>query len=207
LGTPDPGDQRAAGVVPGLQAVRVQMPEETMSDKPAKRIRKPRYSAQEIERALMYIALYDSQAKAHQALEEHGHKPPCRQTLSDWTRSHAGRLAELERDIVPKRRELMARIHERDALQQAEIVQKLNQRLLDNVDRVPVRDLAGAINRIDTSRAINVDKAALLRGMPTTITQHTSAEDILKRLAAQGLAVIEGTAEEIHDDRPALPAA
>jgi hypothetical protein len=174
-----------------------------MSDKPAKRIRKPRYSAQDIERTLMYVALYGSQVKAHTALEEHGHKPPCPQTVSNWTREHADKLAELERDIVPKRRELMARIHERDALTQAEIVQKLNERLLQNVENVAVRDLAGAINRIDTSRAINVDKAALLRGMPTTITQHTSAEDILKRLAAQGLAVIEGTAEEITDT-PAL---
>jgi hypothetical protein len=179
----------------------------TMSDKPAKKIRKPRYSAQEIERTLMYVALYESHTKALQAMEEHGHKPPSDTTVSQWIRTHADKYAEIQRDVVPKRRELMARLHDRDALQQAEIVQKLNQRLLDNVDRVPVRDLAGAINRIDTSRAINVDKAALLRGMPTTITQHTSAEDILKRLAAQGLAVIEGTAEEIHDDRPALPAA
>ena len=73
-------------------------------------------------------------------------------------------------------------------------------KLGEDFEKLPPRDQPGAIRNISTSKAINIDKAALLRGQPTEIVEHRQATaELWAEFAAMFPSVVNGTAEEITD--------
>ena len=62
------------------------------------------------------------------------------------------------------------------------------------------RDQAGAIRNVSVVKALNVDKAALLRGQPTEIVEHRqSTAELWAEFAAMFPSVVNGEAVEITD--------
>jgi hypothetical protein len=73
-------------------------------------------------------------------------------------------------------------------------------------------NLPGALRNVETAKAINVDKSALLRGRPTQIVERRDAAELLRKLQATGvvaldLPAVDSTAEEVEDGPSLSPAA
>lgn len=162
-----------------------------MDDHLAPRPPKGRYSEEEIERGLLTIALVAGNTRrAARELKAQGHPVP-RTTLSSWQDIHADRLAELRRDVVPQIQARMAQQSEDLAERQVEAQHKAIDRFLIKVAELGPRDAASAVRDMAVSRAVNIDKAQLLRGQPTEIVQHDVQADI-RALVAGGVAEIVG---------------
>jgi hypothetical protein len=175
---------------------------------PAKPGRKRTYKRLEVEAGLVALALWHGNARqASRTLAEQNIEIPA-STLQEWKRSKADQLAELERTVVPQVRAQLAKQYEVVAMRSAEIAVDGLDRLADELHDVPIKDLGKTIQGITTAGAISVDKASLLRGLPTEIHETRSADDILKGLADRypGLITIEGTAEEVLEPAGELPA-
>jgi hypothetical protein len=83
---------------------------------------------------------------------------------------------------------------------------KSTRRCLDKLEReydeISPRELPGAVRNLSTTAGIHEDKAANLRGDPTTVIEHRSYKEVVDKLKQMG--VIEGDAEEMPEDQPAL---
>jgi hypothetical protein len=170
-----------------------------MSDKPAKKISKGRYDEATIEHALQALALEAGGLRRTEArLKAEGYTIS-RDTLKVWREKHAGRYETIQRDVLPKLRDAIAAHYMAVSADAVDVSAQIAERMRENIDNIRPADLARTLQATITSAGIATDKANVLQGMPVTITQTTSAEDILKRLASQGLAVIDGTAEDITD--------
>jgi hypothetical protein len=158
------------------------------------------YTLEEIETGLVELAIWHGNSRqASRTLSDRGITIPYT-TLDGWKKSHADRMAELQAQIVPQVREKLAQQYEVIGMRAGELTLASMERLSDELGEIPVRDLAGAIRNLSTTGAIGIDKASLLRGMPTEIRQTDSAEDILKRLAQKHPGMfVNGSAEEIHE--------
>jgi hypothetical protein len=140
------------------------------------------YTLEQIEAGLTELAIWHGNVRqAERTLAERGLEIP-KSTLQDWKTIHADRLAELQEQIVPQVRAKLAEVHEVISMRAGELTLKGLDRFGDELSKLEARDLAAAIRNISTTGAIAVDKASLLRGMPTEIRQTDSAEEILKRL-------------------------
>jgi hypothetical protein len=178
--------------------------------------RASRYSEDEIERALIAVAVCAGNThRAHRELAKQGHKIP-RPTLDVWaTRLHADRYQRIATEVVPKIHERIATEAEDLAQAYADAERTALDRLNETLDELDPKDVATAIRNLATSRGISIDKAALLRGRPTQIIEHRDPADIARELAAMRPDVFEYVdedAEEITDadvapdEHPALTA-
>lgn len=158
------------------------------------------YSVEQIETGLAAMAIWHgNRRQAARVLREAGTEIP-ESTLKEWVKAYPERYAELQAEIVPRVREKLAQQFEVIGLRSAEITLKSLDRFDDQLHELPARDLAGAIRNLSTAGAIGVDKASLLRGLPTEIRQNDSAEDVMKRLQAKHPGMfIEGSAEEMTE--------
>jgi hypothetical protein len=158
------------------------------------------YNLEEIELGLSELAIwFGNSRQASRTLADKGIEIP-RSTLEGWQRQHPERYAELQEQVVPIVRERLAQLFETSAMRSVELTLKGLDRMDEEFGEIPARDLAGAIRNISTAGAIGIDKASLLRGLPTEIRQTDSAEDILKRLAQKHPGMfVEGSAEEIPE--------
>lgn len=156
------------------------------------------YTLEEVETGLVELAIWHGNVRqAERTLTERGLRIPFT-TLQTWKTSHAERLAELQAQIVPKVRAKLAEQYEVIGMRAAELTLDSMDRLGDELKEIPARDLAAAIRNLSTTGAIGIDKASLLRGLPTEIRQTDSAEDILKRLQQKHPSMfVDSTAEEI----------
>jgi hypothetical protein len=50
-----------------------------------------------------------------------------------------------------------------------------------------VDQAAGALRNVAVTKAVNIDKASVIRGRPTELRAHIDVTDILRRLSAQGV--------------------
>lgn len=183
---------------------------------PAKpRRRASRYTEDEIERALIAVAVCAGNThRAHRELAKRGYKIP-RPTLDVWaTRLHAERYQRIATEVVPKIHERIAIEAEDLAQAYADIERTALERLSKTLDELEPKDVATAIRNLATSRGISIDKAALLRGRPTQIIEHRDPADIareLHQLRPDVFDYMDADAEEITDaetvdeERTALP--
>jgi hypothetical protein len=73
-------------------------------------------------------------------------------------------------------------------------------KLAKDYKQLAPRDQAGAIRNVSTTKAINVDKAALLRGQPTEIVEHRQdVGELWAEFEAMSPGVVNGEAVEITD--------
>lgn len=161
-------------------------------------IRHSQYPLETIEAGLAAMAIWHGNAtQAARVLKEQDIEVPTR-TLLNWKNTYTERYTELTEQIVPQVREKLAQQFEVIGLRSAELTLETLDQYGEKLGQLDPRDLAGAVRNISTAGAIGIDKASLLRGLPTEIRQTDSAEDILKRLAQKHPGMfVEGTAEEI----------
>jgi hypothetical protein len=73
-------------------------------------------------------------------------------------------------------------------------------KLAKDYKQLAPRDQAGAIRNVSTTKAINVDKPALLRGQPTEIVEHRQdVGELWAEFEAMSPGVVNGEAVEITD--------
>lgn len=122
-------------------------------------------------------------------------------TLRRWRREFAEEYERVRHELAPRLErvavsEAYARVVELGELE-ALAIRKLQAAIEE--DKIPARDLPSALRNITTSKAINVDKILALSGRPTSVVEHRSAGELVRRLAALG-AVVDGSATEIPAD-------
>lgn len=149
-----------------------------------------RYSDEDIERGLTALAVLGSPTEAAEASGV-----PAK-TLTSWRKTQAARLNRIQLEHAPK-------IRERIQADLYAMVQAKNAKvwaMLERLDPEMIRhgELAQSIKNLDQGKAIDLDRANNLAGMPSVIVQKLDANELLDKLdrIAPG-AVIDGTAEEI----------
>jgi hypothetical protein len=160
-----------------------------------------RYSDEEIDRGLVALALHAGNRRAaSEALAREGVEIP-QDTLRHWLERKRDRYDELRTELLPRIRERIAQ--QSEDLAQAYAEKELE--LLAGLKDEPMKpsDRASVIRNLSTSRGISVDKAMAMRGMPTQIVEHRTADHTWAKLKEMGL-VVDSTAEEL--DPPASPA-
>lgn len=147
--------------------------------------------------------------RAATSLAEQDLPPVPARTLRKWRQEHADLYARVERDVLPQIRADLAADYTDLARYQLEVARKVLDRLnaeADDPDKLPTRDLAGALRNVKVSAAVGTDKSQLLRGEPTERKEYRSgaAAELERRLRALGV-VIEGEPPivdaEVVDDR------
>jgi transposase-like protein len=119
-------------------------------------------------------------------------------TLYRWRIEKREEYERIRRDLAPQLEaisisELQAFVVQAAAAKMLAL-QKTTEAL--EADAIPARDLPAALRNITTAEAISVDKILALSGRPTSVVEHRSAGELVKRLAALG-AVVDGTATEL----------
>ena len=155
------------------------------------------YSEEMMDRGLLEVALQGGNTRAaHRNLKAVGIDIP-RRTLYEWiTVNQVERYQRLRTELAPKiaaecedTAELAGRV-ERGMLAQFE----------KDYSKLEPRDQAGAIRNVSTTKGINIDKAALLRGQPTEIVEHRhDVGELWSEFAAMFPSVVDGEADEITD--------
>ena len=131
-----------------------------------------------------------------------------RTTLRKWaTSSHVERYEKIRREVIPQIHDRMAQESEDLAGEYAVVERKVLERVEEELPNLKAGEAAGAARNLATSRAISADKALLLRGRPTEITEHRNPDELLRKLASSSVVdVVDGTATELPPS-PALPPA
>lgn len=171
-------------------------------------IGRSQYSVEQIEAGLAAMAIWHGNSRqASRVLKEADYEIPPN-TLIDWKNRYPERFAELTEQIVPQVRERLAQTFEVVAMRSAELTLDTLDEFGTKLHQLEPRDLAGAIRNLSTTGAIGVDKASLLRGLPTEIRKTENATDFLERAQQAEAALrakfptlfVEGTAEEIRPE-------
>jgi hypothetical protein len=186
------------------------LPEPKTEAKPAKRRQTSRYTEEEIDRGLVEVALCGGNTRhAHRRLKEQG-ITISRPTLERWAnRERVGQYEALRAELVPRIHAAIAVQCEDSAHLAGEIEREMLEKFREDFHKLDPRDQAGSIRNIGTTRAISIDKAALLRGRPTEIRKELKDPGQGLRELAElfpgvlTLPSIDSTAEELP--APALP--
>ena len=88
---------------------------------------------------------------------------------------------------------------------QMDLVGEMTEKLRENIDEVPARDLPGGIRNVTTAAAVHTDKAQILTGEPTEIVGKQSAAEILRSLAAKGVLSVPVDADATEEPMDQLP--
>jgi hypothetical protein len=92
---------------------------------------------------------------------------------------HSQRYQQLRQELVPRIHAKIAAECEDTARFAGQVEREMLVKLAKDFEQLAPRDQAGAIRNVSTVKAINVDKAALLRGQPTEIVEHRQGADEL----------------------------
>jgi hypothetical protein len=143
------------------------------------------YSREDQDRGMLAVIMAAGNAgAASRQLAATGHKVPA-QTLLSWRRRYHGRYSELETTYAPQIRDKVAAEYESFALAAADVARELLCRTQASISKMEVRDVPGALRNVATAQAIATDKAALLRGQPTMITETRTADQLIEVLGSK----------------------
>lgn len=159
------------------------------------------YTEEQIDRALVEVALHGGNTRAaHRNLKAEGIDIP-RATIQVWTtKTKTERYQQLRAELVPRIHAKIAADCEDTATEAARLERKMLAKLGDDFDQIAPRDQAGAIRNVSTVKAINVDKANLLRGQPTGIVEHRhDVAELWAEFEVMFPSVVQGEAIEITD--------
>jgi hypothetical protein len=154
-----------------------------------------KYSADEVDRALIMLAVSRTPRDAAERLKEQGIIAPSARQVAYWKDQYQDRYVELRE----KYREDIEKVMVVESMDLAREFLQEGKELLGYVRKQredgTLRDASAAVQRVITSYAILVDKMMAFEGRPTSVVKHLSGEEALRNLAKYGR-VIEGTAEE-----------
>jgi hypothetical protein len=161
---------------------------------PTKRDRRE-YSPTEIDKALTVLAFYGGNA-ARASVDTN--IPTA--TLKLWrSAKHRDRYYELAEREGPKLEAIGASNAREIVLRAAHAEHKILDSLdSDELTSKQMSELAGALQRISTSKGINTTKLLELTGRPTQVVQHLNPQQTIQALARDLGIVIDSTAEEIE---------
>ena len=153
-----------------------------------------------VERCLWETAAAGGSAtRAHAVLSEQGLDPlPPRRTIQNWTtgrfrnRYHE-MLSEQARDLE----EIVAAQATANAIRMGDAEQDALRQTMAGLSMASGVEASMILRNISQSKAVQVDKAQLLRGRPTQINAERSLDELARALERLGL--VESTAEEITD--------
>lgn len=169
---------------------------------PIKGLRNGRTPADVIRGLSVLASCHGSAVKATKVLQERGEEID-NETLTAWRRRYPIRYADLHdkisRDLeeagIRHGRESILKLHEAEDLALEKTVEALKEN--------KVRDPAGTLQRLATTRGITTDKLMTLTGRPTQITENRSVDEIIRALRAR----VGISAQVIEEKEPAeLPA-
>jgi hypothetical protein len=133
-------------------------------------------------------------------------------TLRRWANDSRERYEAVRREVMPRIREQLAEQHSELAQRAMEVETALIERLRQEQDQIPTRELHTNIRDLSVAGGIATDKGRALRGDPDVIVQkHESFEEIRRALRELGVELnfvpkwkmaeaIEGDAEEVAED-------
>ena len=145
--------------------------------------RRSRYSEAEIELGLRSLAIVSGNARKASALLRRQDVEIPRTTLQLWASDlYAERYAQIKRELMPAIYDRIAERSENVVEDLADLEDQLVDQLRRQAPELAPRDTAGALRNVAVSKAVNIDKASVIRGRPTEITAHADVTDILKSL-------------------------
>lgn len=141
------------------------------------------YTAAEIKEGLTVVALCSGNVRrAERELTARGKRIPYT-TLKDWKlRYHAQDYERIVEAELPKIYGEIATRCEDLALAQADVEESLLNRLVAVAPTMDARDLSSALRNVGVAKAVNIDKASLVRGRPTEIREDRSIGDLTRAL-------------------------
>jgi hypothetical protein len=160
------------------------------------------YTEPEVERGLVALSLCDGNSKRAArvlATQDLSIDPS---TLRKWRTQRPDDYERVQALVLPRVKAQTAELHADFAKRAIEVNAKVLDKLEREYDEISPRELPGAVRNLSTTAGIHEDKAANLRGDPTTVIEHRSYKEVVAKLKQMG--VIEGDAEEMPDDTPAL---
>lgn len=161
-----------------------------MSDAPlqvAKRGRPSEYTLEEVQKGLHALALTGSPTKAAEACGVP------KSTLIAWRdASHTTEYERIRSEVMPRVHAQMAAQSEDLARVYADLEQKAAAQMETQLHELKANETAGALRNFTVARGVSIDKAALLRGQPTSRVEH-SIDDTTARLIRLGIDVVDGT--------------
>ncbi len=162
-----------------------------MSTEIATRPQMSNYTAPRIEEGLRALAMVSGNCEKASRLTG---IPP--KTLRNWRNDqHTERYAAIQAELQPTILADIAEHSEQLARRAAELEGELIEDLAANKGKLTPNETAGALRNVSTAKAINVDKALLLRGRPTSITATADVTELLKGLSSRFGAVVSTASE------------
>jgi HPt (histidine-containing phosphotransfer) domain-containing protein len=181
---------------------------EELTPAPPKTITDPRgkfrkYTPEQVRLGLLTLLRFSSPQRASEFLTSEYNLEVSPSLLTKWRRQvHV----ELYHDLAAEYHQIFEKAGAAEAEDVVRRATELEQRLMDkieeNLDALPARDLANALRNVSTTKGINLERiASPLRGRATGIIQHQSAKEIEQRLLERGV-LVEGEAVDAEVVEP-----
>jgi hypothetical protein len=162
-------------------------------------ITRRRYSAEQIDRALLELAVCGTSTEARRRLAAQGLQVSDR-TLREWKQvRYPERYVEIAQQHARQVEEVIVQQARDTALAAAEVERHALAGELKAIKAGKVRDHSASARNASTVKGINVDKLLTLSGRPNTIVENRNADDLIRKLHALAPTAItvEGNAEEV----------
>jgi hypothetical protein len=155
-----------------------------------------KYSEEDVERVLGYLAVNRGNAvKTREKLAEDGHPAPSKDTIYKWRDEHPRRYERLRTEAMDRVYAAMAGEMEELFAEEVQLERELVARMRSEAPNLKPGEVSGALRNVGVTKALNVDKANIIRGRPSQITEKRTYVEVIDKLQQFGL--IEGEAEEI----------
>lgn len=140
------------------------------------------------ERGLLFLAMAaGNAAQAERDLAAIGAPIPI-QTLRRWAKADPERYERIQTEVHTRLHHKMAAEAEALVAKAATVQHAYLDRMVAEVAEIPSKELPKAFQATAVAAGIHTDKSRLLRDEPTTITDNRTADEIMRKLVAMGVA-------------------
>lgn len=142
----------------------------------------PRHSPETIDTALAALISAGNAATASRHLEMIEGLKINERTIARWREQHSDRYDEILKGWQKQRDERVIRRLDHTTLLATEVQQRALEQALKEAKAGELRDPAGAAQKASVTLGITVEKAQLLKGLPTEITARATPDELLAKL-------------------------
>jgi hypothetical protein len=164
-------------------------------------ITRRRYSPEQIDRALLELAICGTSTEARRRLAAQGLQVSDR-TLRDWKQvRYPDRYRQIAEQHARQVEDVIVQQARETALFAGHVERSALAAELKAIEAGKVRDHSASARNASTVKGINVDKLLTLSGRPSQVVEHRQADDLLRKLAviAPGVVTVESEAEELPE--------
>lgn len=162
----------------------------------------PEFTDEERDRALTALALSGGNAVRAAALLEQDTKlsrTPSRRRLQEWKHLHAERYAEIRQQRAPQIEAAAVQDYLDLVVEGVKAQHAAVARFNEGIDELSAAEAATAYKNIAVGTGVAADKHLLYTNRPTQITEHHTADQLIRELQRELNLAIPSTAEEITD--------